>query len=304
MLAYYEVILINSVLESIGHGGIYPEIFQRTPVGDTVKLQTMLFAIQYSCAKVWIDSGVQVAAVVGHSFGELTALCISGVLSLKDTIAIIAARTKLVRDSWGTDRGSMLVVEADLEDVHRLLAESSNSCKDERPATIACFNGPRIFTLAGAAKAIDAVAETASSFSGMRSKKLTVTHAFHSTLVEPLMADLEQLGHGLTFNEPTIPWERATEFKSTEKLSSAFFADHMRNPVYFNHALQRLLRQFPSCIWLEARSNSTITTMASRALGSSSDSHFQPVNITSDNGLQNLTDVSVSLWKEGLRASF
>lgn len=294
----------NSVLELIGHGGIYPEIFQRTPVEDTVKLQTMLFAIQYSCAKVWIDSGVQVAAVVGHSFGELTALCISGVLSLKDTIAIIAARAKLVRDSWGTDRGSMLVVEADLEDVHRLLAESSDNCKEERPATIACFNGPRSFTLAGAAKAINAVAETASSFAGMRVKKLTVTHAFHSTLVEPLMADLEQLGHGLTFNEPTIPWERAAEFKLTEKLSSAFFADHMRNPVYFNHAMQRLAKQFPSCIWLEAGSNSTITTMASRALGSSSDSHFQPVNITSDNGLQNLTDVSVSLWKEGLRVSF
>ncbi len=294
----------NSILESIGLSGIYPEIFQRTPVEDTVKLQTMLFAIQYSCAKSWIDSGVQVAVVIGHSFGELTALCISGVLSLKDTITIIAARAKLVRDFWGTDRGSMLAVEADLKEVYRLLAESSNICKDERPATIACFNGPRSFTIAGAAKAIDAVAEIASSFSGMRVKKLSVTNAFHSTLVEPLMADLEQLGHGLTFSEPTIPWERTTEFKSTEKLSPTFFADHMRNSVYFNHALQRLSKQFPSCIWLEAGSNSTVTTMASRALGSSSDSHFQSVNITSDNGLQNLTDTSISLWKEGLSVSF
>ena len=294
----------NSVLKSIGLNGIYPEIFQRTPIEDIVKLQTMLFAIQYSCAKTWIDSGVEIAAVVGHSFGELTALCISGVLSLKDSITIIAARAKLVRDSWGTDRGSMLAMEADLEDVHRLLTESSKTCKDERPATIACFNGPRSFTLAGAAKAIDAVVETASSFSGMRVKKLTVTNAFHSTLVEPLMADLERLGHGLMFSEPTITWERATELKSTEKLSPAFFADHMRNPVYFNHALQRLSKLFPSCIWLEAGSNSTITTMASRALGSSSDSHFQPVNITSDNGLQNLTDTSISLWKEGLSMSF
>ena len=294
----------NSVLESIGLGGIYPEIFQRTPIEDTVRLQTMLFAIQYSCAKSWIDAGVQVAAVIGHSFGELTALCISGVLSLNDTITIIAARAKLVRDSWGMDRGSMLAVEADLEDVHRLLAKSSNTCKDQGPAAIACFNGPRSFTVAGAAKTIDAVAETASSFPAMRVKKLTVTNAFHSALVEPLMADLEQLGHGLTFSEPTTHWERATEFRSTEKLSPTFFAEHMRNSVYFNHALQRLLNQFPSCIWLEAGSNSTITTMASRALVSSSDSHFQSVNITSDNGLQNLTDTSVSLWKEGLHVSF
>lgn len=198
----------------------------------------------------------------------------------------------------------MLAVKADLENVHRLLAESSNICEDERSTTIACFNGLRSFILASAAKAIDVVAETASSFSGMRVKKLTVTNAFHSTLVEPLMTDLEQLGHGLMFSEPTIPWERATELKSTETLSSTLFADHMRNPVYFNHALQRLSKKLPSCIWLEAGSNSTITTMASRALGSSSDSHFQSVNITSDNGLQNLTDISVSLWKEGLSVPF
>ncbi|ERF73358.1 hypothetical protein EPUS_08300 [Endocarpon pusillum Z07020] len=294
----------NSVLESIGLSGIYPEIFQKTPIEDIVKLQTMLFAIQYSCAKSWIESGVRVAAVVGHSFGELTALCICGVLSLKDTIKIIAARAQLVKDSWITDRGSMLAVTADLEDVHRLLDESSNTCKDEQPPTIACFNGPRSFTLAGSAKAIDAVAGIASSYSGMRVKKLAVTNAFHSTLVEPLMADLGQLGRGLSFAEPTIPWERATESETTEKLSSTFFADHMRNPVYFNHAVQRLAKQFPSCVWLEAGSNSTVTTMASRALESSSNSHFQSINITGDNGLQNLIDTTVSLWEEGLLVSF
>lgn len=295
----------NSILESIGLSGIYPEIFQRTPIEDPVKLQTVLFATQYSCAKSWIDAGVKIAAVIGHSFGELTALCISGVLSLKDAIKTIAARAKIVRDSWGIDPGSMLVVEADLQDVHKLVIESSSTCKDGPQVAIACFNGPRIFTLAGASKAIDAVAESAlSSFSKMRVKKLTVANAFHSTLVEPLMSDLEQLGQSVAFNEPTIPWERATEFRTTEKLSSTFFADHMRGAVYFNHAVQRLSKQFPSCIWLEAGSNSTVTTMASRALEPSSDSHFQSVNITNDSGLQNLIDTSISLWKEGLVFTF
>lgn len=74
---------------------------------------------------------------------------------------MIAARAKLVRDSWDTDGGSMLAVKVNLEDLHRLLAESSTICKDEWSATTACFNGFRSFTLADAAKAIDAVAETA-----------------------------------------------------------------------------------------------------------------------------------------------
>ena len=79
--------------------------------------------------------------------------------------------------------------EADLEEVYRPLADSINICKDERPATIACYNGQRSFTLAGATKAIDAVAESSSSFPGILVKKLNVTIAFHFSLVEPLMAD-------------------------------------------------------------------------------------------------------------------
>lgn len=293
----------NLIIKSIGLSGLYPEIFQKTPVGDTVLLQLMLFALQYSCAKCWIDSGVQVAAVIGHSFGELTALCISGVLSLNDTISTIAARARLVEICWGTDSGSMIAVEANLEEVHRLLTEASLICKDERPATIACYNGPRSFTLAGATKAIDAVVANSSSFPGMRVKRLNVTNAFHSHLVEPLMADLAQLGQGLQFHEPTIPWERCLELE-TEKLSPTFFADHMRNPVFFNHALQRLSKEFASCVWLEAGSNSTLTNMASRALEASSTYHFQSVNITCDSGLPNLVDVTMNLWKEGLRISF
>ena len=298
----------NSVFLSIGLDGIYPGIFQREPVEDTVILQTMLFAIQYACAKSWIDCGVQVAAVVGHSFGELTALCVSGVLSLKDTAKMIAGRAKLVRDSWGPDRGSMMAIEAALEVVHKILAEAGETSSDEVPATIACFNGPKSFTLAGSAKAIDKVAEIVANnpvySSSARTKKLNVTNAFHSTLVEPLMEDLEQIGRDLTFREATILLERSTEHPYTDDMTSTFVAEHMRNPVYFNHAVQRLARQYPSAIWLEAGSNSTITTMASRALGSPSDSHFQPVYITSDNGLQNFADTFLALWRTGLKVEY
>jgi acyl transferase domain-containing protein len=59
------------ICKSMGLHGIYPDIFQRTPIEDTVQFQTAFFALQYSCAKSWIECGVQVAAMVGHSFGML-----------------------------------------------------------------------------------------------------------------------------------------------------------------------------------------------------------------------------------------
>ena len=302
----------DAVMQSLGFSSIYPDIFSRAPVQDTVKLQLMLFAMQYACAKSWMDCGLstKIAAVVGHSFGEITALCVSGALSLKDTIKLVAGRALLVRDSWGPDSGVMMAAEADEVLVHELLAEANSVYGGDQPANIACFNGPRSFTLAGCAKAIDAVSETISrnkNFATIKSKKLNVTNAFHSTLVEPLVDGLEQIGQGLTFNEPVIPFERATETKFTGKLTSAFVPEHMRKPVFFNHAVQRLAKEYPSAIFLEAGSSSTITIMASRALAGHTSRdvhHFQALSITNDKGLDGLTDATVSLWKEGLPVSF
>lgn len=294
---------VDAVARSVGAESIFPGIFERAPIQDTVKLQVMLFAMQYSCACSWIDSGIQPAALVGHSFGELTALCVSQTLSLEDTVKMITNRATLVRDAWGSEKGAMMALEAELRDVEKLLAETSNVFKNGKPASIACYNGPKSFTLAGSVAAIDAVADMISKttiFSSMRLKKLNVTNAFHCALLDHLLERLEQSAQGLTFREPKIPLYRATEFPTQEKLTPKFVADHMRSPVYFYHALNRIAKQHTSCVFLEAGSNSSVTSMASRALSNPSGSHFQAVNITGENAWNNLTDATMSLWKVGL----
>lgn len=295
----------NDVCQSFGVT-IYPEIFQRSPLGDRVKLQTALFSLQYACAKSWIDCGLEVAAVVGHSFGELTALCISGILPLTDALHMVAARARLIEDSWGPEKGSMLAVEADEAEVHDLLGASAKSCPTEPEATIACFNGPRSFTLAGSAKAIDAVAQVGSeSFTSVRMKRLNVTNAYHCRLVDPIVPELDRISQGLRFNSPTIPMERATYAESNVLPSNNFVAQHLREPVYFNHAVQRLSKRYPSAVWLEAGSNSTITAMASRAIGTGSGvNHFQNINITTEGSFRHLTAATTSLWRQGVHPIF
>lgn len=290
----------NSILQSLDLNSVYPTLFEKTPVADVVKLQTTLFALQYSCAKCWIDCGVPVAAAIGHSFGELTALCIAEILSLKDCLRVVAARAKLVKDGWGSDSGAMMAAEADLADVQELLEKAAVAYPEERPASIACFNGPRSFTVAGSTKAVAAVETCATTIPGLRSKKLAVSNAFHSTLVEPLETRLAKVAEGVSFRKPCLHWERATEDQTSSAITPEFFAFHMRQPVYANQAFQRLHKEFPSAIWLEAGSNSTITNMASKALGLPSTSYFQPVNICSPSGPQSLPDVFVNLWREGL----
>ncbi|AEO64805.1 polyketide synthase [Thermothielavioides terrestris NRRL 8126] len=294
----------NAVFLSMGLEGIFPAIFQREPIEDTVRLQTALFALQYACARSWMDCGIRVEAVVGHSFGELTALCISGVLSLQDTARMIAARAKLVRDAWGAERGAMMAIEADLDVVQSIIESHNRDLVDDVPINIACYNGPRSFTLAGSTTSMDKLTEALTGnpvySTATRFKRLSVTNAFHSALVEPLMDELDAIGRTLTFREPSILIERATEELCMET-TSEFVAQHMREPVFFRHAVERLARQYPDAAWIEAGSASTITNMASRALGSPSACHFQSLNITCDQGMQSLADTTLALWKAGVK---
>lgn len=301
-------------IKSAGLGSIYPEIFAQEPIQDTVKLQLMLFALQYSCAKTWMDCGLQgkISATVGHSFGEITALCVSGCLSLADTIKLVAGRARLVRDFWGPDPGAMIAVEADKPLLQELLEEVNRISDDS--AGIACYNGPRSFTVAGSTRAIDATTEMLArndKFSGIKSKRLSVTNAFHSVLVDKLMEGLGRVGKELVFHEPNIPIEHATESKLASTLDWSFFPSHMRNPVFFDQAIYRLSKQYPQAIFLEAGSSSTITVMAARALAQTSTTpdthHFQAmsiINVKNKSSLDTLTDATVALWKQGLDVSF
>jgi thioester reductase-like protein/malonyl CoA-acyl carrier protein transacylase/SAM-dependent methyltransferase len=304
----------DTVIRSAGLESIYPDIFRRGPLGDTVKLQTILFAFQYACAKTWMDCGLdgKISAVVGHSFGEITALCVAGALSLADTVKLVAGRAKMVRDAWGPDPGAMMAVEGDETLVQDLLREAN--CTSDSSASVATYNGPRSFTLAGSTKAINAVSEILAGTSGLytsiKSKRLNVTNAFHSVLVEGLVDGLGQIGKELTFREPLIPVEHATQSRFTSSLDWTFVPSHMRNPIYFNEAIHRLAGQYPKALFLEAGSSSTITVMAARALAlaCSNAHHFQSMSISNNLNenatFDSLTDATLTLWKQGLRVSF
>ncbi|KAI1380101.1 hypothetical protein F4677DRAFT_452639 [Hypoxylon crocopeplum] len=249
----YHLDQCGAIAQSLGLESIYPGIFSKAPVADIVHLQTMLFALQYACARCWMDCGVRVEAVVGHSFGEIAALCVSDVLELRDAIKLVAGRAKVVKDLWGPDRGVMIAVDGELELVEQLLEQSNRVRIGGSPASIASL-------------AMSSVADTLSRgaiYASIKSKKLDVTNAFHSTLVEPLLPNLEQVGTGLNFHKPTIRLERATDLSSTgQPFTHKFVADHMP-------------RDYPSAIWLEAGSASTITSMARRA-----------VSLTDDQGIE------------------
>jgi acyl transferase domain-containing protein/acyl carrier protein/NAD(P)-dependent dehydrogenase (short-subunit alcohol dehydrogenase family)/SAM-dependent methyltransferase len=299
--------ICDSACNSLGVGSIFPHIFQRSSLPDLTKLHCLLFSLQYSCVQAWTDCGVVPTAMVGHSFGELTALCASGSLSLQDCLKAIIGRAKVIESSWGTDTGAMMAVEGDLSQVEELLRQSNLLGNSDQSANIACFNGLRQFTVAGSQDAIDAITKVLSTcpeFSNLRTKRLNVTHAYHSVLTAPMMDAVEQAAEDVSFAQPQIQLERTTESHSTLTLTPRFFADHMRNPVYFSHAVQRLAGQFPNAVWLEAGSSSSVTHLAKRSMSDVSGHTFIELNITNDKALDSLAETTASLLRAGVPSAF
>jgi acyl transferase domain-containing protein/acyl carrier protein/SAM-dependent methyltransferase len=291
-------------LRSVGLDGLYPEIFQTSPVEDTVKLHCLLFSLQYSCAKSWMESGLHVDAVVGHSFGQLTALCVSGTLSLGDGLKLVAGRASLMKKYWGPERGSMISIEADLKTVFNYIS-SANTSDATQNVEIACYNGPTSHVLVGTRSAIDGLQNEISRAS-IKHKRLNVTHGFHSEFTEPLLPGLYSLAEKLTYNKPTIALQTCTKDKSCDEIGPREIIDHTRMPVYFGRAIERLAQSLGPSTWLEAGSSSSVTAMARRALDpSTASSHtFQPIQLGGADAVGFLADATVSLWKSHHKVQF
>lgn len=288
----------NRAIRKAGYKSIFPAIFQTKPVTDVVNLHCLFFAIQYASANAWMDAGVTPAAVIGHSFGQLTAMCISGMLSLDDAVKLVAGRASLMKQYWGSESGSMVSVEADTNTTKDVIAAVCS--QHGLRAEIACYNAPTGHVLVGSSKAMDAVEGICKAANQpIRHKRLQVTNGFHSEFTEPLIPHLEKLASGLQISEPHIHLEPCSQRPTAwQDMTPAFIANHTRDPVYFQAAVERLEARIGSCLWLEAGSNSSVTAMARRALAGSSISHtYHGTKLDGKEALNRLAETMVTLWK-------
>ncbi|KAL5360632.1 hypothetical protein BJX96DRAFT_165303 [Aspergillus floccosus] len=300
---------INDLLLAAGLGSFYPAIFDSTPVKDLVTLHSALFAVQYASARAWMDCGLQVSAVVGHSFGQFTALCISGVLSPRDALKLVAGRASLMQKHWGPEPGSMLFLQADRGTVDGILRSLDTEERSDRYAEIACHNGPESHVVVGSSAAIEFLQQHVSNTPhfqrSVRTKKLNVTNGFHSRFTEPLLPHLEALARELEWNQPALHLETTDELASNSEPDFALVAEHTRRPVFFQSAIERLAARFGQSTWIEAGRGSSVISLAKISVPNTQGHAFYSPQLSSaTNGQDSLADVTLSLWKSGYAAQY
>ncbi len=185
--------------------------------------QPALVAIEIALAALWRSWGVLPDVVMGHSVGEIAAAHVAGVLSLADAARLVAARGRLMAALPAG--GVMVAVAAAEADVLPLLGDGVD---------LAAVNGPQAVVLSGERGAVDAAVERLAA-SGRRVHRLAVSHAFHSSLMDPMIAEFSALVAGIPAGAPRIELVAnvSGQLAGPGYGSPAYWVDHVRRPVRF-----------------------------------------------------------------------
>ena len=222
---------------------------------NTAYAQPALFAVGTALLRLLESLGITPEFVAGHSVGEIAAVHVAGVLSLPDAAALVAARGRLMGALPAG--GAMTAITATEEEVAPLLGNG---------AWLAAVNGPASVVISGERAAVAAVA---AALPGRRSRRLRVSHAFHSPLMDPVLDEFAAVAAGLSYAEPVLPVVSNVtgELAAAGELADpGYWVRHVREPVRFADGIA-VLRAAGVSWFAEAGPGQALTALAAAADG-------------------------------------
>ncbi|MCP5108055.1 MAG: SDR family oxidoreductase, partial [bacterium] len=228
-----------------------PQSSDSTQINRTEMTQPAIFVIEYALAKLLMAWGIQPYAMIGHSIGEYTAACLSGVFSLEDALTVVAWRGKLMQQM---PPGSMLSVPMAETELEQLLARQSE-------LELAAVNGPEQCVVSGPHEAVETFARRLDE-KGLQYRRLHTSHAFHSQMMDPMLKNFEEKVARVKRNAPTIPFisNVTGQWITLQDASSPnYWSRHLRSAVRFADGVSELVKEKNS-VFIEVGPGRTLST--------------------------------------------
>ncbi|MGX5556801.1 SDR family NAD(P)-dependent oxidoreductase [Bacillus cereus] len=237
---------------------LYPEDSEveiaKSQLNQTQYAQPLIFAFEYSLAKLLIHWGLQPTAMIGYSFGEYVAACIAGVFSLDDALKLIVARGKLMQSM---PEGSMLSVPMTEQDLRPLLNPD---------VSLAVVNGNSCI-VAGSTQAIE-VFEMEMKKRHLLCMRVNSSLAGHSMLVDGILKEFKKVVRSVTFHPPQLPYisDISGRWITIEEATSEdYWVRHMRETVRFADGVEELLKE-PNALLIEVGPGRDLSVLTRRFL--------------------------------------
>ena len=222
--------------------------------------QPALFTFEYAMTRLWASVGIRPDAVMGHSLGEIVAACVAGALNLEDAVRLVNHRSLCMQAAPAG--GAMAAVAAGEREVASVIDGLGARVE------IASVNSALNTVVSGASEAVDAVLALLSE-KGLKSKRLKVSHAFHSRMMEPVLDRFEQGIGQLAFGEPTLPFVSNLTggfCDAATALDAGYWRRHLRQHVGFARGMSTLLSNGFG-LFIEVGPGSGTLTMARQNAG-------------------------------------
>jgi acyl transferase domain-containing protein len=248
---------------------LYPAPGESSPLDETAYTQPALFALEYGLAELWKSWGIDPSVVMGHSVGEYAAACVAGLFNLEDGLKLIATRGRLMQGLPAG--GQMVAVFCDEGRVRQTIASYTKTI------SVASINGPGNVVISGSGEQVQEIVKGLEA-QKIKMQRLTVSHAFHSPLMEPILDEFEQVAGELTYQKPGIGlvsnvtgemWGIRSDPSDQESAirdrQSSYWRAHVREAVQFEKGMQTLAQQ--NCqVYLEMGPNPVLLGMGKRCL--------------------------------------
>jgi len=232
---------------------------EASPLDETAFTQPALFALEWALAELWRSWGIEPAAALGHSVGEYVAACMAGVFSLEDGLRLVAERGRLMQSL--PRGGGMAAVMAGEARVEAALAGFAPNVQ------VAAVNGPENVVISGDGAALRAVVERLAA-DGVKSQALTVSHAFHSQLMDPILEAFERTASAVAYAPPQIGVVSNVTGRlaaAGEMIHAGYWGRHVRAPVRFQAGMEALAEKGYS-VFLEVGPHPTLLAMGRRCV--------------------------------------